>query len=128
MKTTKLSMQQVESRIYSIFSSAKLQKSSAECIREEYSKLSAELNSRTKSGKLRYSKFMNAYAFGYRMALNNRLWRDDLEFCYVFDGIIYSTHERSSHKNAECLYYKGSDFMDSLDRGHYWKNSSVKFA
>lgn len=131
MKTQKITMQQVESRINSMFNSAKLFKSDAEYIRAEYTKLSSELNSRTPSGKLRYSKFLSAYAFGYRMALNNQLWQNDLEFCYVYNDELYSTHKVSTHKNAELLYLNrenSSEFMDSLDRGHYWKGTSKKFA
>lgn len=124
-------MQQVESRINSMFNSAKLFKADAEYIRAEYTKLSTELNSRTRSGKLRYSKFLSAYAFGYRMALNNQLWQNELEFCYVYQGELYSTHKTSTHKNAELLYLNrenSSSFMDSLERGHYWKGTNKKFA
>ena len=71
---------------------------------------------------------MAQYAKGYDMALHNQLWRNDLEFCYVVDGVLYSTHKDSCHNNAEVFYDRGSEFMDSLERGHYWKNSSVKFA
>ncbi len=128
MKTQKITMQQVESKINSMFNSAKLSKLDAEYIRSEYNKLSVELNSRTPSGKLRYSKFLSAYAFGYRMALNNQLWQNELEFCYVYNDELYSTHRTSTHKNAELLYSRSSDFMDSLERGHYWKNTNKKFA
>ena len=124
-------MQQVESRINSMFNSAKLFKADADFLRAEYTKLSSELNSRTQSGKLRYSKFLSAYAFGYRMALNNQLWQNELEFCYVYQGELYSTHKTSTHKNAELLYLNrenSSAFMDSLERGHYWKGTNKKFA
>lgn len=131
MKTQKITMQQVESRINSMFNSAKLFKSDADFLRAEYTKLSSELNSRTQSGKLRYSKFLSAYAFGYRMALNNQLWQNELEFCYVYQDELYSTHKNSTHKNAELLYLNrenSSAFMDSLERGHYWKGTGKKFA
>lgn len=128
MKTQKITMQQIESRINSMFNSAKLFKADAEYIRAEYTKLSSELNSRTSSGKLRYSKFLSAYAFGYRMALNNQLWQNELEFCYVVDGVIYSTHKDSIHNCADKFYSLGSEFMDRAERGHYWKNSYCKFA
>lgn len=131
MKTQKITMQCVESRINSMFHSVKLFKADAEYIRDEYTKLSTELNSRTPSGKLRYSKFLSAYAFGYRMALNSQLWQNELEFCYVYNDELYSTHKTSTHKNAELLYLNrenSSAFMDGLDRGHYWKGTSKKFA
>lgn len=121
-------MQHIEWRINSIFNSAKLSKLDANYIREEYTKLASELNSRTPSGKLRYSKFLSAYAFGYRMALNNQLWQNELEFCYVVDGVIYSTHKDSIHNCADKFYSLGSEFMDRVERGHYWKNSYCKFA
>jgi CMP-N-acetylneuraminic acid synthetase len=129
MRNTKLSLTQVCNNIDYIYSSAKLNKYNANWVIAEFKKLIEELNSTSPSGARRYPVFMAQYAKGYDMALHNQLWRNELEFCYVMAGNIYSTHKDSCHDKAELLYDKCSSYlMDSLERGHYWKNSSVKFA
>lgn len=128
METRKLSTSQVCSKIDYIYSSAKLCKHNANWVISEFKKLLEELSSRSNSGARRYPVFMAQYAKGYDMALHNQLWRNELEFCYEYQGELYSTHKITTQKDCELIIHKGSDFMDSLERGHYWKNSSVKFA
>lgn len=124
----KISQSQIETRIASMYSTAKLCKYDANHIYNAFKELTAELRSVTASGKPRYPYYMVKFAQGYNNALHDNLWQNELEFCYFYQGELYSTHKNSTHKNAELLYGNSSDFMDSLDRGHYWKGTSKKFA
>ena len=123
----KLSMVQVESRINSMMHSAKLYKSEMKSIQIIWNVLHSELSGRTKSGRRKNSVFLESFAFGYYLAKLDELKKDH-EFCYKVNGILYSTYKNSCHDNAEVFYNRGSEFMDSLERGFYWKNSSCYFA
>ena len=125
---TKLSFTQIQTRIFGIFDTAKISHQDIYSINKKFDELLAELKSRTASNKPRYPYYVLKYAQGYFHALHDEVWKNHLEFCYVFDGEIYSTHEKTINKNADVLYSRGSSFMDSLDRGHYWKNTNKKFA
>jgi len=124
----KISQSQIETRIASIYNNAKLCFYSASYINNTFNDLVNELKSKTASNKPRYPYYMVKFAQGYNNALFDALWQNELEFCYVFQDEIYSTHKNSVHKNAESLYSRSSDFMESLERGHYWKNTNKKFA
>lgn len=131
MRYLKITQSQIETRIASIYSTAKHCKYDANYIHNAFKELTTELRSVTASGKPRYPYYMVKFAQGYNNALHDNLWQNELEFCYVYNDELYSTHKVSTHKNAELLYLNrenSSDFMDSLERGHYWKGTSKKFA
>jgi hypothetical protein len=75
-----------------------------------------------------YSVFMKGFVSGYCRALDNARYRDDLEFCYLKDGILYSTHKESIHKSTEEFYSSGRGCeLGSLPSGHYWRFSDKPF-
>lgn len=131
MKNRKLSGREFCSQLDSLFGVAKSCKYDAQVVHERFASLLQELKTRTPSGKNRYPYYLRQYVIGYHDALHQHTWTNELEFCYVYQGELYSTHKTSIHKNAKLLYLNrenSSVFMDSLERGHYWKGTNKKFA
>lgn len=83
-------------------------------------------------GKVRprpvYSYHMKGFVSGYCRALDNARYANDLEFCYMQNGILFSTHKESIHRKTEEFYAAGKGCeLGDLPSGHYWKFSDKPF-
>lgn len=83
-------------------------------------------------GKVRprpvYSYGMRGFVSGYCRALDNARYRNDLEFCYVENGILFSTNKDSLHRSTEEFYAAGRGCeLPYLQSGHYWRFSDKPF-
>jgi hypothetical protein len=90
----------------------------------------SEVNRTT--GKVRprpvYSYHMKGFVSGYCRAWDNARYRNDLEFCYLQNGILFSTHKDSIHRKTEEFYAAGKGCeLGDLPSGHYWKFSDKPF-
>jgi hypothetical protein len=122
-----LDMGQWEIRVNDVFSMIRFSRmhhaKSLEYINE---KIYSELN--RKHGKVKpkavYSAFMHGYVSGLIRAEHNRLYREFLEYCYIVNGVMYSTHKDSDKPKTEEFYARnqGNILADSPN-GHVWKGS-----
>lgn len=83
--------------------------------------------------RLLHYKLTN-FASGYLSAHTDILYSDfqkHLEFCYEYNGELYSTHKDSMKKKTEYLHTLEPRLTqaqwDALPRGLYYKTSSYKF-
>jgi hypothetical protein len=131
MKKSILSMSQIETRIADIFSMAKLCHYSSEYLNLRLNDTVHSELSRT-TGKIRkqrvYSDYLKGFASGLIRAHTAQIYAENLEFCYLVDGILYSTHKLSSKPKTEIFYAaENGRVLNDVPNGHYWKNSNSLF-
>lgn len=78
------------------------------------------LGERYPSGKAKHNKYLQGYAYGLVEAWRDQIWRHHVEFCYLLDGELYSTHRESLRKRT-CDVPDASVFCD-CESAHYWKD------
>lgn len=81
----------------------------------------AELNSRTKT-RARYPVFVKGYVHGLLAAERKALYRDNLEFCYLVDGVLYTTSKAETGKPKTEVFYarNAGHVLTDAPSGHYW--------
>lgn len=126
----RLTMADVRNRVASAYSMLRITKGDLSQLAEAINPLRAELNSRTASGRRRYSTFMAGYAAGLGEAEFNRIMQYEVEFVYrhLETKVIYSTHYGSSHRSTEEFYDRqaGSELND-YEAAHVWKGTDKAF-
>lgn len=122
-----LSLTQWESRLFQEFSSAESYRSThdeqnkriAECVH-------AELK-RTHGKRRVYPAFVQGYVFGLLAAHRAAQW-SKMEFCYVENGILFSTHRESVHRSTQEFYSSGRGCeLGKLPCAHFWKGTDKPF-
>lgn len=80
-----------------------------------------ELNSRTKT-RARYPAFVRGYVHGLIAAEKKVLYRDNLEFCYLVDGVLYTTSKADTGKPKTEVFYtqNAGHLLSNAPCGHYW--------
>lgn len=75
-----------------------------------------------------YSVYLQGYVQGLIDAKRERITRELTEFCYVQNGILFSTHKQSSHRLTDEFYSadKGSE-LGNLPNGIYWRGSDKPY-
>lgn len=122
-----LTLTQWESRLFQEFSSAESYRSThdeqnkriAECVHAELKRM---------HGKRRvYPAFVQGYVFGLLAAHRAAQW-SKMEFCYVENGVLFSTHRESVHRNTEEFYASGrGSELGKLPCAHFWKGTDKPF-
>jgi hypothetical protein len=74
------------------------------------------------------------YAYGYLAAITENLYNEfqqNLEFCYLHEGTLYSTHKDSLRPTTEILHNLNprltSAEWDALHRGLYYKKANYLY-
>lgn len=71
-----------------------------------------------------YSPYLQGYVEGLLDAKREHITRELTEFCYVQNGILFSTHKQSTHRLTEEFYSAGKGAeLCSLPHGIYWRGS-----
>jgi len=120
-------MSDIEARVHDIFSRAISFKSTqAELIAELQAKIYEPLNYRYPSGKRKHSAYLSGFAQGLIRASQNDLSRNHHEFCYLVDGVIYTTHNTSnpSRRTTKEFYDAGQGYvLNDAPSALYWKGT-----
>jgi hypothetical protein len=127
MKNTILNMGQWETRVSDVFHMVKLCKMTQEDAIEYYKKnIYSELYRKVGKTKPKhvYSVYMHGFVYGLMRAEQKRIERENLEFCYLVDGILFSTHRDTDKRKTEEFFQagKGSYLVDKPS-GFIWKGS-----
>lgn len=126
----RLTMADVRNRVASAYSMLRITKGDLSQLAEAINPLRAELNSRTASGRRRYSTFMAGYAAGLGEAEFNRIMQNEVEFVYrnPWTGDLYSTLVGSKHKSLDPFFDNGTaHLLDSYETAHVWKGTDKAF-
>lgn len=126
-----LTLSTLETRINEVYTMATLCKYTADTLCEQLTvRVYNELNRRYKSysgkqGRLVYSNYMRGYAFGLITAKNTYIMQNLVEFCYLYEGKLYTTHRQSAHP-----YWADSLDGKTISRckgNFYWKGTDKPY-
>jgi hypothetical protein len=123
-----LTNSQFIARISEIYSNAKLQGLHNTDLQANIDKhIRSEINRQTGTLKKKnvYSVFTQGEVHGMLIGFD-KLFYDNLEFCYQFEGNLYSTHQITDKMNVSFLYASGC-CMNDLQSGFVYKHCSNKF-
>jgi hypothetical protein len=128
MKTNIL-LSELEQLINSAFNTAEYTHETAEATRDRVQReVTNPLDERYKSGRPKFSTYLKAYAFGYIQAKRNHVMQNLVEFCYLVDGTLYSTHKDSTHQTTEVFYKAGrGQELGEHPRAFYWKGTDKPY-
>ena len=130
MRNAILSMGQFETRVNDVFSMAIICGQSSEELQNRLNRhVYDEVNRTTGKSKRRvYSGYMSGFVQGLITSARDDLYKNHLEFCYLVDGVLYSTHKTSEKKTTE-QFYKNDTYkvLNSAPNGHYWRKSNKPF-
>ena len=118
----RLSMTELTNRIASIYGMAIITKPTSNEISKKLNTIVwEELTSRNSAGKYRYSGYIRGYVSGYQKACYENIMNNHVEFCYAYEGELYSTHKHTMHKSTNELYDQGKGHLLSKCKGDfYW--------
>lgn len=116
-----LNLTQFEYRVAEVYSTIRIcRMTHAEAIAEVKRLITDEAYRKYANGRHVYSVWTRGFVSGLDRAHYNALWRE-VEFCYLVDGVLYSTHKTSTHRLTEEFYARGEGHLLSKAEGrHYW--------
>ena len=126
-----VTMTQLANRIREIFSAARSFKSTSDEINAQLiEKVTGPLNYRTPGGRRKHSNYLLGYAQGVIDSERENLFRNYLEFCYLVDGEIFSTHRQkdTTRRTTEVFYSANhGHILNDAPHGFYWKDSDKRY-
>lgn len=74
-----------------------------------------------------YSAYVHGYIAGLMEMHRAAIW-SKVEFCYVENGVLFSTHRDSTHRSTEEFYSagRGCEF-GNLPCAHFWKGTDKPY-
>jgi hypothetical protein len=89
----------------------------------------AEVQSKTPTGRRRYSSYMEGYVQGLYRASTNHIMQYEVEFCYKYKDTLYTTSKKNPSKPTTKELYGMNPPVDfnNLERGFYWVGSERPF-
>lgn len=81
-----------------------------------------ELN-RKHGARFVYSVYERGFVRGMCRVRDNGIWQL-VEYCYLGNGVLFSTHKQSTHRLTEEFYSSGrGSELGNLPSGFYWKGT-----
>jgi hypothetical protein len=100
----------------SLFNRAKEQHLTSSEISEAY------LNYRETINLNKYPRYVSSYITGLHDSLQTVIHNENLEFCYVIEGEVYSIDKDSSRYYGE--HFSAKEVYEKAEKsGHFWKES-----
>lgn len=126
-----ITMSQLAEKIRGIFSAARSFKSTSDELNAELTaRITGPLNYRTPGGRCKHSPYLLGYAQGVIDSERGNLFRNNLEFCYLVDGELYSTHRQpnTTRRTTAEFYDTGrGHVLNDAPHAFYWKDSDKRY-
>ena len=121
---------QIHNIIKQVFTMAYITKPHHMTLNSEFKAMKEEINTRQKSGGRRYPVCLSGYVQGVFDTLYNDVQNNSVEFCYLYKGLLYSTHKRSNRLTTERLHHMqlDQDEWQAMPNGFIWKESNKVFS
>lgn len=76
-----------------------------------------------------YTLHIQGFVTGLRRVHDALLYQHHLEYCYLVNGKLYSTHRSSMHPSTDTFYARGEGHLlgKTEVHGHYWRMSEKPF-
>lgn len=126
MKKTILDMGQWKTRVNELFRMGVSCKWSQEQFGEHtQSRIYEELH-RKHGTKNVYSLYMRGYVWGMMEIHRDRIMREEVEFCYLVDGVLYSTLKETEKRKTDDLYKTHDSLyrvLPDMPSGFIWRGT-----
>lgn len=124
-----VSLSQMETRIADVFSMGIICKMTGEELDNRLREQIVDpINYRVPSGKRKHSVFLSGYVSGLIARHRSEIWQKHVEFCYLVDGVLYSTHKDSDKRKTAEFYDAGKgNVLADAPCAHYWKGSDKPY-
>lgn len=113
---------ELKDKIVSIYNSARSFKSTQT---ELQTRLQTEiyypLNELYSNGRRKFPNSLYSFALGVSYVMADRILNEYTEFCYIYQGELYSTHRESSHNTTKML--NDLSVLNECESHFYWKHS-----
>ena len=126
----KLTLTQWETRVSDTFGVITLGRvTHAESLNIIERRIYAELNSRTVT-RARYPAYVKGFVAGLIGAHRAAIWRDNVEFCYMVDGVLYTTSKAETGKpKTEEWHARGEGhILANAPSAHYWIGTNKQYS
>lgn len=130
MKNTVLSLSQWETRVSDAFGIITIGRvTHAESLDIIDRRIYTELNSRTAT-RARYPAYVKGFVAGLISARRASIWRDHVEFCYMVDGVLYTTSKANTGKpKTEEWHARGQGhILAGSQSAHYWIGTDKQYS
>lgn len=113
---------ELKDKIVSIYNHAKLFKlSQTELCNKLQIEIYYPLNELYSNGRRKFPNSLYYFALGVSYVMGDRILNEYTEFCYIYQGELYSTHRESSHNTTKML--DNLSVLNECESHFYWKNS-----
>ena len=121
-----VTMHEVKARINEIFQMATICGYSNLIICEQLNdKIYTPLGERYSNGRRKHSVWLSGYAQGIIDSWRDRLYFEYLEFCYVVNGELLSTHKTSKRRTTR--EFENYQVLSNCESSHYYKHVDKVF-
>ena len=130
MRNTVLGLSQWETRVADTFSVITLGRvTHVESLSIIDRRIYAELNSRTPT-RARYPAYVKGFVGGLISARRAAIWREHVEFCYMVDGVLYTTSKAETGKpKTEEWHARGQgNILTNSQCAHYWIGTDKQYS
>ena len=117
-----ITLSELKNQIVSIYNSARLFKQSqTELQTKLQTTIYHPLNELYSNGRRKFPNSMYYFALGVSYTMADRILNEYTEFCYIYNGELYSTHRESTHNTTKML--DNLSVLNDCASHFYWKNS-----
>ena len=126
---THISLSDLEQRIESVFSMAEIMKEPANATYDRLVKdVILPLKKTYANGRYKFTTYVRVYADGYIAAKRSFVMRNLVEFCYLYEGNLYSTFKGTMHRSIEEIYAAGmGHLLSNCPSAFYWKGTDKPY-
>lgn len=129
-KNTNLDMGQWKARVSDLFTDARMcRRTHGEILTMLSGRIYPELNRCTAGGRPVYTSYMKGYVYGLIDAQRDQIMRNEVEFCYLVDGVLYTTSKRDTGKPSTEVFYAANrgHVLTDAPSAHYWIGTEKKY-
>lgn len=116
-------------KVHLVFTACRLYKNTATQLNEALvTYIQSPLNVKYPCGKSKFSNYLKGYVQGVIETERENIMQNEVEFCYLVDDVLYSTHKETSKRSIEELYKANKEhLLSNAPHNFYWKSSNKPY-
>ena len=121
------SLSQLQTRIADCFNMAVSSGMTSEALHAYVEKYIYAETLRKHGTRAVYNNSVQGFVQGQIALHTDNLYRYNLEYCYMIEGVLYSTHKQTDKRSVEEIYTRDISLFDGATSGHYWKGTDKPY-
>lgn len=120
-----LNLGQWETRVHDVYSMARICKmTQTEILARVQSQIYDELQRKHGGKRAVYSAYVHGYVSGLMHAEQQDIMQNHVEFCYLVDGVLFSTHKDTEKRQTEEFYARDAGHeLNDKPSGFVWRGT-----